>query len=230
LDGWHQAKVGSKEDDMDIGILGTGIVGQTIGSRLIDLGHTVKMGSRLFDNGNARAWVRAKGENASHGTFAEAGAFGQVLFNCTAGKGSLSAISSIKTADLNHKILVDVANPLDYTLGTTPLMTVCNYDSLAEQIQREHHVLRVVKTLNLMNVELMVHPELVKTPQDVFLCGNDSEAKSFVTLMLIEWFGWKNVIDLGDICNARGLEMALPLWISLQKKLGTNIFNFKVAR
>jgi 8-hydroxy-5-deazaflavin:NADPH oxidoreductase len=222
--------VGSKENEMEIGILGTGIVGQTIGSRLIDLGHTVKMGSRLADNGSARAWVRAKGENASRGTFAEAGSFGQVLFNCTAGKGSLSAIGSIKTADLNNKILVDVANPLDYTLGPTPVLTVCNYDSLAEQIQREHPVLRVVKTLNLINVEVMVKPDLVKNPQDVFLCGNDSEAKSFVTLMLIDWFGWKSVIDLGDITNARGLEMASPLWISLKKKLGTNIFNFKIAR
>jgi 8-hydroxy-5-deazaflavin:NADPH oxidoreductase len=215
---------------MDIGILGTGIVGQTIGTRLVGLGHKVKLGSRVSHNGNARAWARIAGESASFGTFGEAAAFGEILFNCTSGKGSLSALSSIKTADLNNKILVDVANPLDYTRGGPPVLTVCNYDSLGEQIQREHTMLRVVKALNTMNVEVMVHPNLLKGPHDVLLCGNDSKAKSFVTLMLVEWFGWNSVIDLGDIANARGMEMVLPLWLSIQKKLDTNIFNFKISR
>jgi 8-hydroxy-5-deazaflavin:NADPH oxidoreductase len=215
---------------MNIGVLGTGIVGQTIGSRLVEAGHKVKMGSRVPNNENARAWGRAAGESASYGTFADAGVFGEVLFNCTSGKGSLSALGSIKTADLNNKILIDLANPLDFSRGMPPVLTVCNYDSLGEQIQREHSLLRVVKTLNTMNVDVMVHPDRVRSPHDVLLCGNDNDAKSFVTIMLVEWFGWETVIDLGDITNSRGMEMALPLWLSLQRKLGTNIFNFKVAR
>jgi len=214
---------------MDVGILGTGIVGKTIGSRLVELGHNVKMGSRQSNNDSARAWARAAGRNASYGTYAEAGAFGEILFNCTAGRGSLSALDSIKNADLNDKILIDIANPLDFSRGMPPLLTVCNYDSLGEQIQREHPTLRVVKALNTMNVDVMVHPKRVRGPHDALLCGNDSNAKSFVTKILIEWFGWENVIDLGDITNSRGMEMAVPLWISLQKKLGTNIFNFKIA-
>ncbi len=214
---------------MDIGILGTGIVGRTIGSRLLELGHSVKMGARLPNNENARAWTRAAGSGASFGTFTEAGAYGEILFNCTAGKGSLSAISVIKLTDLNNKVLIDVANPLDFTRGLPPVLTVCNYDSLGEQIQREHPTLRVVKALNTMNVDVMVYPKRVRSPHDALLCGNDSTAKAFVTRILIEWFGWETVIDLGDISNARGMEMAVPLWISLQKKLGTNIFNFKVS-
>ncbi len=214
---------------MDIGILGTGIVGKTIGSRLIELGHNVKMGSRVPNNDSARAWARVSGKTALHGTYAEAGAYGEILFNCTAGKGSLSALDSIKMTDLHNKILIDVANPLDFTRGMPPMLTVCNYDSLGEQIQREHPVLRVVKALNTMNVDVMVYPKRVRGPHDALLCGNDANAKSFVTKILIEWFGWETVIDLGDITNARGMEMAVPLWISLQKKLGTNIFNFKIA-
>jgi predicted dinucleotide-binding enzyme len=215
---------------MDIGILGTGIVGQTIGTRLVEQGHNVKMGSRQASNENARAWTKAAGKNASQGTYTEVAAFGEILFNCTAGRGSLSALEFARTSDLNNKILIDAANPLDFSRGFPPTLTVCNTDSLGEQIQRAHPLLRVVKALNMMNVDVMVHPERVHGSNDAFICGNDRDAKGMVTMILMEWFGWETVIDLGDITNARGMEMAMPLWISLQKKLGTNIFNFKVVK
>ncbi len=215
---------------MNIGILGTGIVGQTIGTRLVELGHNVKLGSRTADNEKARAWAKRAGKLASFGAFADAARFGQILFNCVSGMGSVSAIDLVSPVDLNNKVLIDVANPLDYTRGMPPTLTVCNTDSLAEQIQRIHPLLRVVKALNTMNVDVMVNPERVHGPHDVFISGNDKDAKDTVTMILMEWFRWESVIDLGDISNARGMEMALPLWLSLQKKLGTNIFNFKIAR
>ena len=214
---------------MDIGIFGTGIVGQTIGSRLVELGHNVKMGSRLANKESAKAWTKAAGKQASHGTFTEVAAFGEILFNCTAGRGSLSALEFAHTSDLNNKVLIDVANPLDFSRGFPPTLTVCNTDSLGEQIQREHPLLKVVKALNTMNVDVMVHPDRVRGLHDAFICGNDAVAKAKVTKLLTE-FGWESIVDLGDITNSRGMEMALPLWISLQKKLGTNIFNFKVEK
>ena len=215
---------------MNIGIFGTGIVGQTIGNRLIELGHNVKMGSRLANNGPARAWTKNAGrQQASHGTFAEAAAFGEILFNCTAGRGSLSALEFVHASDLNNKVLIDVANPLDYSLGYPPILTVSNTDSLGEQIQRAHPLLRVVKALNTMNVDVMMHPDRVNGLHDVFICGNDELAKVTVSKLLSE-IGWESVIDLGDISNARGMEMVVPLWLSLQKKLGTNIFNFKIEK
>jgi predicted dinucleotide-binding enzyme len=214
---------------MDIGIFGTGIVGQTIGNRLIGLGHNVKMGSRLPNNGPARAWAKNAGRQASHGTFTEVAAFGEILFNCTAGRGSLSALEFAYTSDLNNKILIDVANPLDYSKGYPPTLTVSNTDSLGEQIQRAHPLLRVVKALNTMNVDVMMHPDRVHGLHDVFICGNDELAKTTVSELLLE-FGWESVVDLGDITNARGMEMVLPLWLSVQKKLGTNIFNFRVVK
>lgn len=214
---------------MNIGILGTGIVGQTIGNRLIELGHEVKMGSRLANNDAARAWTKVAGKQASHGTYTEVAAFGEILFNCTAGRGTLSALEFAHTSDLNNKVLIDVANPLDFSRGFPPTLTVSNTDSLGEQIQRAHPLLKVVKALNTMNVDVMVHPERVRGQHDAFICGNDAVAKATVTKMLTE-FGWESVIDLGDITNSRGMEMALLLWISLQRKLGTNIFNFKIAK
>ena len=215
---------------MDIGILGTGSVGKTIGAELVDLGHNVKMGSRTLDNLNALAWVKASGKLASHGTFADAAKFGEILINCTSGRGTLSALESVRTSDLNDKVLIDVANSLDFSRGMPPTLTVCNTDSLAEQIQREHKLLRVVKALNTMNVDVMVNPKLIPGPHDVLICGNDADAKAKVTMILVEWFGWKSVIDLGDITAARGMEMILPLWVSLRGQLGTNLFNFHIAK
>ncbi len=214
---------------MNIGVFGTGIVGQTIGNRLIELGHKVMMGSRTADNRAGLVWAKAAGSSASFSVYGETAKFGEMLFNCTSGTGSLSALEFAKAVDLNNKILIDVANPLDYSRGTPAILTVSNTDSLGEQIQRHHPLLKVVKALNTMNVDVMVHPERVRGTHDVFICGNDGVAKAAVTKLLTE-FGWESIIDLGDITNARGMEMALPLWISLQKKLGTNIFNFKVAK
>jgi predicted dinucleotide-binding enzyme len=217
------------EAEMNIGIFGTGIVGQTIGNRLIELGHNVMMGSRSADNQTGKAWAKAAGRPASFGVYHDVAKFGEILFNCTAGTGSLSALEFAKAVDLNNKVLIDVANPLDYSRGAPPTLTVSNTDSLGEQIQRHHPLMKVVKALNTMNVDVMVHPERVRGTHDVFICGNDAVAKGTVTKLLTE-LGWESIIDLGDITNARGMEMALPLWISLQKKLGTNIFNFKVAK
>ncbi len=215
---------------MNIGVLGTGAVGQTIGTRLIDLGHHVRMGSRTADNVSALAWTKISGKNATHGTFEDASQFGEVLFNCTSGMGSLSALQFAKTVNLNHKLLIDVANPLDFSRGMPPTLTVCNTDSLAEQIQRAHPLLHVVKALNTMNCDVMVKPALVKGDHDVFICGNNSDAKKTATLILMDWFGWTSVVDLGDISAARGLEMAVPLWLSLYNKLGTGKFNFKIVK
>ena len=214
---------------MNIGILGTGIVGQTIGNRLVEIGHKVMMGSRTADNRTGKAWAKAAGRLASFGVYGDAAKFGEIIFNCTSGTGSLSALEFAKAVDLNNKILIDVANPLDFSRGTPPTLTVSNTDSLGEQIQRHHPLLKVVKALNTMNVDVMVHPERVRGSHDAFICGNDSIAKATVTKLLTE-FGWESIIDLGDITNSRGMEMALPLWISLQRKLGTNIFNFKISK
>jgi len=215
---------------MNIGIFGTGMVGQTIGSKLIQLGHQVRMGSRAEKNEKAAQWVAANGPRASYGTFADAAAFGEILFNCTAGVASLQALEMAGEANLRGKILIDVANPLDFSHGVPPSLTVCNTDSLGEQIQRAFPETRVVKTLNTVNRNVMVNPALVAGAHDMFLCGNDPEAKAMVTRILKEWFGWESVLDLGDISAARALEMVLPLWVRLWGILQTPNFGFKIAR
>jgi predicted dinucleotide-binding enzyme len=215
---------------MRIGILGTGVVGQTIGTKLVQLGHEARMGARSADNEKATAWVNSAGVRASHGTFADAASFGELLFNCTAGAGSLEALRAAGAASLEGKVLIDVANPLDFSTGMLPTLSVCNTDSLGEQIQRAFPGAKVVKALNTMNANVMVNPSLVPGDHDVFVSGNDAGAKAQVTRILRDWFGWKNVIDLGDISTARGTEMLLPIWLRLWAALRTPNFNFHIAR
>lgn len=216
---------------MKIGVFGTGVVGKTIASKLAGLGHEVKMGSRSASNENAAQWVASAGGKASQGTFAEAAAFGEILFNCTKGDATLNVLELAGANNMNGKILVDISNPLDFSRGMPPTLFICNDDSLGETVQRTYPDVHVVKTLNTMNCGLMVDPSLVKGDHTVFLSGNDAGAKAEVKKLLAS-FGWteKNMIDLGDISTARGTEQLLPVWIRLWGALGSPNFNFHIAR
>jgi predicted dinucleotide-binding enzyme len=214
---------------MRIGILGTGDVGGRLGTKLVSLGYDVRMGSRTAPNAKAAAWAKANGPRASGGTFADAAKFGEVIFNCTAGSASLEALKMAGAENLSGKVLVDVANPLDFSKGMPPTLTVCNTDSLGEQIQRAFADAKVVKALNTMSNEVMVNPQLVPGEHDAFLCGNDPQAKAQV-VEILRAFGWKSPIDLGDITAARGMEMMLPVWVQLMGSIQTRHFNFKIAK
>jgi 8-hydroxy-5-deazaflavin:NADPH oxidoreductase len=218
---------------MKIAVLGTGMVGDTIGSRLIELGHEVKMGSRTPDNEKAKAFVAKNEGKASSGTFADATAFGEIIFNCTAGAGSIEALKMAGEANLNGKIIVDIANPLDFSKGAPPSLipSLSNTNSLAEEIQKTFPSARVVKTLNTMWCGLMVNPAMINGGDHTnFISGNDAEAKQKVKALLNE-FGWKNenLLDLGDISTARGSEAVLPIWLRIWNATQNGAFNFKVV-
>jgi 8-hydroxy-5-deazaflavin:NADPH oxidoreductase len=214
---------------MNIGVLGTGVVGNTIGTKLIDLGHFVMMGSRSAMNEKAAAFVQHAGSRASHGTFAEAAAFGEVLFNCAKGDAAIDMLKMAGEENMKGKILVDISNPLDFSKGFPPTLTICNNDSLGELIQRTFPSVHVVKALNTMNCMIMINPAAIKSDHAVFMCGNNEQAKLKVEEILTKWFGWREVIDLGDITNSRGTEMVLPLWIRLYGKFQHSNFNFHIA-
>jgi 8-hydroxy-5-deazaflavin:NADPH oxidoreductase len=218
---------------MKIAVLGTGMVGDTIGSKLIELGHEVNMGSRTPDNEKAKAFVAKNEGKASSGTFADATAFGEIIFNCTAGAGSIEALKMAGEANLNGKIIVDIANPLDFSKGAPPSLipSLSNTNSLAEEIQKTFPSARVVKTLNTMWCGLMVNPAMINGGDHTnFISGNDAEAKQKVKALLNE-FGWKNenLLDLGDISTARGSEAVLPIWLRIWNATQNGAFNFKVV-
>src|SRR6266513_1496765 len=185
---------------MRVGILGTGVVGKTLGHKLVRVGHDVRMGSRKAGNDKAKAWAKEAGKGASEGSFDDAGAHGEIIFNCTAGMVSLDALRAAGTRNLLGKILIDVSNPLDFSAGMPPSLSVSNTDSLGEQIQRAFPEAKVVKTLNTVSAPVMVAPAGVAGgDHHLFVSGDDRDAKAMVVGWLGEWFGWRNVIDLGDI-------------------------------
>jgi len=217
---------------MKIAILGTGMVGNAIATKLVQLSHQVMMGSRTANSDAGQEWLRSVGGKAQIGTFADAAAFGEIAFDCTNGANSIAALHAAGTANLRGKILIHVGNPLDTSKGMPPTLTVCNTDSLGEQVQREFPDVRVVKALNTVNCDIMIAPSRVPGDHELFICGNDAATKREVTNRLSEWFGWKpgNIIDLGDITNARGTEMFLALWVRLWGTLGTSHFNIRLLR
>jgi 8-hydroxy-5-deazaflavin:NADPH oxidoreductase len=226
---------------MQIGIFGTGAVGRTLAAALAKKGHSVMIGTRdpastlgrEAGTGRGASFKQWHGEHPAVrlGTFADAAHFGEVLVNATSGSGALPALEAAGEDALGESILLDIANPLDYSKGFPPSLSVCNTDSLGEQIQRRFPRLRVVKTLNTTNAAVMVDPSSVAGgDHSLFMSGNDAAAKAQVKDWLGEWFGWRDVIDLGDITTARGSEMLLPIWVRLWGALGSPAFNFKIAR
>ena len=223
---------------MKIGVLGTGMAGRTISAKLVQLGQDVMVGTRDVDQTLARAepdmmgnppyreWQQQNPE-ARLGTFAEAAAFGEIVFNCTVGRGSLAALKKAGESNLNDKVLIDIANSLDFSQGMPPTLLVCNTDSLGEQIQHAFPQSKVVKTLNTVNSDLIVNPSRLSGGHDVFVSGNDPDAKAQVTDILKNWFGWKSVIDLGDITTARDVEMMAPICLNLSMQMG--LCNFKIV-
>jgi 8-hydroxy-5-deazaflavin:NADPH oxidoreductase len=227
---------------MNIGILGTGMVGQTIAAKLQELGHQVSLGTRSVNDTlhrtapNPMTGVSFSDWHAAHpdiriAPYRELALDADLIINATSGSGSLEALKAVGKAALSGKIILDVANPLDFSKGMPPTLFVCNTDSLAEQIQREFPEARVVKALNTMNAFLMMNPSLVPGDHTVLISGNEPEAKKEVAALL-RAIGWKekNIIDLGDITTARGTEMLLPVWIRLWGALGNTVFNFHIAR
>lgn len=215
---------------MKIAIIGTGMVGQSIGNALLALGHNVMMGSRDAQNPNALDWANGKA-NASVGTFAQAASFGDVAFNCLKGEFCVPVVTSIKQ-ELSGKILVDISNPLDFSKGMPPTLFVVNDRSLGEDIQDAVPDTHVVKTLNTLTASLMVNPKgLAEGNHDIFICGNNAAAKATV-VSILNSFGWdtKRIHDLGDITNARGTEQVLPLWIRLYGHFQSPMFQFSIVR
>jgi predicted dinucleotide-binding enzyme len=215
---------------MRIGILGTGSVGETLASKLVAQGHEVKMGSRSAHNEKATTWANSTGSGASCGTFAEAAAFGEVVFNCTKGEHTLDALRMAGEDNLKNKVLVDVANPLDFSKGMPPTLSIANTDSLGEQIQRAFPHAKVVKALNTMWAGLMVNPRMLPANHVTFLSGNDLAAKESVK-GLLEGFGWhaSEILDLGDISTARGTECYLPLWLRIFGATQNGAFNIAIV-
>ena len=225
---------------MNIAILGTGMVGRTLAGKLAALGHDVVVGTRDVDELMARTEPTRGGRvppfsqwhetnsAVNVDTFAGAAAIGEILFLAAAGNAAIDVLKGAREDNLEGKVLIDVSNPLDHSYSP-PALSVCNTESLAEQIQNTFPRTKVVKALNTMNASVMADPRAVGDgDHNVFMSGNDATAKEKVAELLRE-FGWEYIVDLGDITTARGTEMYLPLWLRAMQALGTSNFNLKLV-
>lgn len=227
---------------MKIAILGTGMVGRAHAAKLTELGHDVVLGTQDVEKTLTNTEKDAMGNppfsewHKEYGgikllTFSNAANHGEIVFDALRGEVAVSVLQTLES-ELSGKVLVDIANPLDFSKGMPPFLSVCNTDSLGEQVQNALPKTKVVKAFNTLNAYLQVDPkQLSGGEHDLFLCGNDAGAKAKV-IEIAKSYGWneKNIIDIGDITTARGTEMLLPIWLRLWGALKTPMFNFKIIK
>jgi len=226
-----QATRGKDGSMKKIAVLGTGVVGNSIGTKMVALGYEVCMGSRTATNEKAAAWVKANGSKASAGTFADAAASADIIVLCTKGDATLEVLKLAKPENFAGKIVIDISNPLDFSKGMPPSLIPqwANTNSLSEEVQKALPDARVVKSLNIVNCEIMVNPKKTGGEPTMFVAGNDAGAREEVTGILKQ-FGWTDIIDLGDLSGARGLEMLLPIWVRTWQSMQNGQFAFKIVR
>ena len=230
---------------MKIAIIGTGSVGRTIASKLAELNYEVMMGTRNvsdkmadsakdnYGNPPFNEWFK-NNNKVKLGSFSEAATFGDLVINATNGRNSVTALILAGAKNLAGKVMIDIANPLDFSNGMPPslLPGLNNTNSLGEEIQKTFPETLVVKTLNTMWCGLMINPGILGGGDHInFICGNNTEAKIKVKKLLYQ-FGWKdeNIIDLGDITGARATESMLPIWLRVMGVFKSGAFNFKLVR
>jgi len=213
-----------------IAVLGTGDVGRQIGKKLVELGHEVRLGSRSADNEKAVAWAAEVGDKGAPATFADAVAFADdTVFFCGSGQNAMAMLDGAGgDAAFAGKLVIDLSNPLDFSKGFPPTLSISNDNSLGEEIQKALPSAKVVKTLNMVSNPVMVNPGALAEPTDIFLCGNDEGAKQQASEVLRS-FGWERIVDMGDLENARGFEAWLLLWTRLYAKHQTPMFNIKLV-
>jgi predicted dinucleotide-binding enzyme len=224
---------------MQIAMIGGGGVGQTLGAGLMAKGHSVVIGIRnpspaelekpRAQGDTLKAWITKTGATVTDYATAAKGA--EIIINVTPGQHSLEALRSAGAGNLAGKVLIDVANPLDFSAGMPPFLdpAFTGATSLAEQIQAAFPDAKVVKAFNTVAAAVMVAPALIPGEHDLFISGNDSAAKDLVK-GIAKGLGWISFADLGDLVGARAQEAVLPVWVRLWMVGGTPLVNLKVVR
>jgi predicted dinucleotide-binding enzyme len=214
---------------MKYGVLGTSDVAQTIASKLVKLGHEVMMGSRTANNEKAVAWAAANGDKASCGTFADAAAFGERVFNCVQGIHAIEALEAAGKDNRKGKILIDQSTPYVYKDGHISLKAEYTENTcLGEEVQKLLPDTKVVKTLNYLGSVMMTNPGELSEPVTGFYCGNDAEAKEAVRQILAD-FGWQETFDMGDISMSRYTEMLGAFWVPVYGQIGHMHWGFRLV-
>lgn len=215
---------------MRYAVLGTGMVGHTLATKLASLGHEVRMGARDENNAKAATWVGQTHGDVGQATFAEASRWAERIIVAVNGANIVSVAGSIPADAVAGKVMIDVTNPLDMSKGMPPVLVpeLSNTTSAGETLQAALPGALVVKALNTMNHEIMVDPGRVEGQHDVFFCSDHEEAKTAARELLAE-FGWTDPVDLGPLAAARGTEGMMPFWLRMWAAKGSANFNYRIV-
>ena len=195
---------------MKVGILGSGVVGQSLAKGFLHLGHEVKIGTR--ETAKLNEWLNGDGKGATTGSFSDAAKFGDLIVLATNWGGSENALKLAGPENMEYKILIDVTNPLDFSKGPPPRPGLQYPASAGEFVQRWVPKARVVKAFNIVSANTMIDARLQEGVADLFIAGNDPAAKAEVTALAKAWH-WNSVNDMGNISEAFWLESLAMIWI-----------------
>ena len=198
---------------MKVGVLGSGVVGQTLAAGFLKHGHEAMIGTR--EPAKLTEWNKIN-PGAQVGSNTDAAAFGEIIVLAVKGSAAVDALFSAGEMNLRSKTIIDSCNPiaegppvhgvLEFTTGPN--------ESLMEQLQKEFPDAHLVKAFNSVGAPGMVNPQYDGGIRPtMFICGNDDGAKTTVTGIL-DQFGW-DTADMGTVEAARAIEPLCMLWCIL---------------
>jgi 8-hydroxy-5-deazaflavin:NADPH oxidoreductase len=197
-----------------VGVLGSGVVGQQLAIGFSGCGHDVMIGTRDPDKPELREWLSGDGAGIRPGSFQEVGAHGELLVLAVLGDAAEQAIAAAGRENFSGKVVIDAMNPLDFSGGFPPKLSITGEDSLGERVQRALPEARVVKAFNTIGNQYFVNPQFSDGQPTMLIAGDDDQAKGTVTDLLAD-FGWSDVVDLGGIEGSRELEAICIAWVKL---------------
>ena len=194
---------------MKVGIIGSGVVAQTLGGGFLKHGHEVAIGTR--DPAKLKDWA-AKHKGAAVKSMGDAASFGDVVVLAVAGDAALEALKQAGAGALAGKTVIDACNPIG---GGPPVNGVLSFftpqnELLMEQLQKAYPDAHFVKAFNSVGNGQMINPQFAGGRPTMFICGNDANAKKTVA-QILDQFGWETE-DMGAVEAARAIEPLCKLW------------------
>jgi predicted dinucleotide-binding enzyme len=190
-------------------------------------GHEVMIGSRDPNKPELREWLAADGTGVQAGTFAHAAEHGELVVLGVLGDAVLDVIADADARNFSGKVVIDATNPLDFSAGFPPKLSVSGEDSLGERVQRALPDARVVKAFNMIGSPYFVDPTFSEGAPTMLIAGDDEDAKATVRDVLAD-FGWSQSIDIGGIEGSRELEAICIAWVKVGGARGAFDHGFKL--
>ena len=212
---------------MRVGVLGSGEVGRCLAAGFSGRGHEVMIGSRDPAKAELREWLAGDGSGIEVGTFAETAAHGELLVLAVLGNAAEEAIADAGPDNFKGKIVIDAMNPLDFSGGFPPKLSIAGEDSLGERVQRALPEARVVKAFNTIGNPYFVDPSFSEGQPTMLIAGDDQSAKDTVRDVLTD-FGWSDTVDIGGIEGSRELEAICVVWVKIGGARGAWDHGFKL--